>query len=130
MTRHAAADPLSRREREIMDILHRVQPATVAAVRDEMAAPPTYSAVRALLRILEEKGHVRHSVDGPRYLYAPVEARAARGRSALRHLVQTFFDGSVEDAVSALLESGDRKLTRKQLDDLARRIADARKEGR
>ena len=124
------ADVLSRRERQIMDILHRVPQATVAMVRKELASPPSYSAVRALLRILEEKGHIRHLVDGPRYLYEPVAPRTVLRQSAMRHLVRTFFDGSTEDAVAALLESGDKKLSRKQLDELARRIAAARREGR
>ena len=124
------ADSLSRRERQIMDILHRVPRATVATVREELPLPPSYSAVRALLRILEDKGHVRHLVDGPRYLYEPVAPRAVERRSAVRHLVRTFFDGSTEDAVAALLDSADKSLDRKQLDELARRIAVARKEGR
>lgn len=121
---------LSRRERQIMDVLHRVPRATVAAVRAELPSPPSYSAVRALLAILERKGHVRHIVDGPRYLYEPVAARAVEQRSALRHLVKTFFAGSTEDAVIALIESGDTRLSRKQLDELARRIAAAKREGR
>jgi len=113
-----------------MDVLHRVGPSTVAAVREGLADPPGYSAVRALLRILEAKGHVRHRIDGPRYIYEPVAPRAAQRESAVRHLVRTFFDGSTEDAVLALLQSSDRKLNRKQVDDLMRRIADARREGR
>jgi predicted transcriptional regulator len=115
------ADSLSRRERQIMDILHRVPRATAATVRAELPSPPSYSAVRALLRILE---------DGPRYLYEPVAPRAAERRSAVRHLVRTFFDGSTEEAMAALIDSADRTLNRKQLDELARRIAAARREGR
>ena len=125
-----AADPLSRREREIMNVLHRVPKATVAMVRAELHSPPSYSAVRALLRILEEKGHVRHLTDGPRYVYEPVSTRSAQRQSALRHLVQTFFAGSTEDAVVALLDTADSKLSRKQFDELVRRVADARREGR
>jgi len=113
-----------------MDVLHRLGRATAATVREELHTPPSYSAVRALLRILEDKGHVRHLVDGPRYIYEPVAARASERLSALRHLVHTFFDGSTEDAVVALLSSADKKLDRKQLDDLAKRIAAARREGR
>ena len=124
------ADPLSRREREIMDVLHRVPRATVAMVRAELHSPPSYSAVRALLRILEDKGHARHLADGPRYVYEPASTRSAQKQSALRHLVQTFFAGSTEDAVVALLDTADAKLTRKQFDDLVRRVADARREGR
>jgi predicted transcriptional regulator len=123
-------DSLSRRERQIMDVLHRVPRATVAMVRAELPEPPSYSAVRALLRILEDKGHVRHLADGPRYVYEPIAARAAQRQSALKHLVHTFFAGSTEEAVLALLQSSDTKLSRKQLDDLVRRIADARREGR
>jgi predicted transcriptional regulator len=124
------ADSLSRRERQIMDVLHRVPRATVAQVRAELASPPSYSAVRALLRILEEKGHVRHLSDGPRYAYEPVAPRSAQRHSAMRHLVRTFFGGSTEDAVVALLESADTRLSRRQLDGLVRRIAVARREGR
>lgn len=113
-----------------MDVLHRLPLATVAVVRAELPSPPSYSAVRALLSILERKGHVRHVVDGPRYLYEPVAPRAVERRSALRHVVKTFFGGSTEDAVIALIESGDTRLSRKQLEDLARRIATAKREGR
>lgn len=121
---------LSRRERQIMDVLHRIPRATVAMVRTELPSPPSYSAVRALLGILEKKGHVRHLVDGPRYLYEPIASRAVERKSAIRHLIHTFFEGSTEDAVLALLESSDTKLTRAQFDDLVRRIAAARREGR
>jgi predicted transcriptional regulator len=126
----ALTDTLSRRERQIMDVLHRIPRATAAVVRQELPSPPSYSAVRALLRILEDKGHVRHLVDGPRYVYEPVAPREAMRQSALRHMVRTFFAGSTEDAVAALIDSADTKLTRKQLDELARRITAARREGR
>lgn len=125
-----SADSLSRRERQIMDILHRVRRATVAEVRDELARAPSYSAVRTLLRILEHKGHVRHVAEGPRYVYMPVASGVVERRSALRHLVYTFFDGSTEAAMLALLESSDGTLSRKRLDELGRRIAAARREGR
>ena len=121
---------LSRRERQIMDVLHRLQRATAATVQSELPAPPSYSAVRALLRILEDKGHVRHAVEGPRYVYEPVAALEAERESAMRHLVRTFFDGSTQDAVVALLDTADEKLSRRQLDELTKRIAAARKEGR
>lgn len=121
---------LSRRERQIMDVLHRRQQATAALIQAELPAAPGYSAVRALLRILEDKGHIRHVVDGPRYIYEPVAAREAERESAVRHLVRTFFDGSTEDAVVALLDSADKKLNKRQLEELTKRIADARKEGR
>jgi predicted transcriptional regulator len=123
-------DSLSRRERQIMDVLHRLQRATVADVRAHLPSPPGYSAVRTLLGILEDKGHVRHAVDGPRYVYEPVASRAVERRSALRHLVRTFFDGSTASAMLALLESADKRLDPDQLDELARWIAAARREGR
>ena len=113
-----------------MDVLHRLQRATAATVQAELPAAPSYSAVRALLRILEDKGHVRHIVDGPRYVYEPVVALEAERESALRHVVRTFFDGSTQDAVVALLDSADQKLSKRQLDELTKRIAAARKEGR
>jgi predicted transcriptional regulator len=113
-----------------MDVLHRLQRATANAVRDEIASPPSYSAVRALLAILERKGHVTHFSDGPRYVYEPVAPRSVERRVALKHVVRTFFDGSIADAMVALLESGDQKLDKQQLDELSRRIAAARKEGR
>jgi predicted transcriptional regulator len=113
-----------------MDVLHRLQRATAATVRAELVSPPSYSAVRALLRILETKGHVRHVVDGPRYVYSPIAPKTAERRTAIRHLVHTFFDGSTEDAMAALIDSADKALDRKQLDELARRIVAARREGR
>lgn len=113
-----------------MDVLHRLQRATAATVQTELPSPPSYSAVRALLRILEDKGHVRHLVDGPRYVYEPVVALEAERESAMRHLVRTFFDGSTQDAVVALLDSADQKLSKRQLDELTKKIAAARKEGR
>src|SRR5215470_8662167 len=88
-------DPLTRREREIMDILHRRGRATAHEVMDALADPPSYSAVRTFLRLLEERGHVRHEQDGPRYVYTPTVARREAQRSAITHLVDTFFDGSV-----------------------------------
>ena len=91
--------------------------------------PPSYSAVRALLRILEEKGHVRHQQDGPRYVYLPTIARDNAQRSALRHVLKTFFDGSAEQAISALLDDGSSKLSGAELDRLARLIDTARKGG-
>jgi BlaI family penicillinase repressor len=127
---HPLALSLSRRERQIMDVLHRLQRASAAQVQVEMPDPPSYSAVRAHLRILEDKGHVTHIVDGPRYLYEPIAARAAEGTSAMRHLVRTFFDGSAEAAMVALLDASDAKLSKAQKDDLLKRIADARKAGR
>jgi predicted transcriptional regulator len=121
---------LSRREREIMDLLYAGGELTAAEVRARMAAPPSYSAVRALLRILEDKGHVRHEERGPRYVYAPVGSRAKARRSAMKALVHTFFDGSPELAVAALIDESRAQLGRAELDRLADLIEAARKEGR
>ena len=123
-------DPLTRREREIMDILHRRGRATAHDVMDELADPPSYSAVRTFLRLLEERGHVRHEQDGPRYVYAPTVTRRDAQRSALSHLVDTFFDGSIEEAVATLVESSKRKLSNEELDRIATLVAKAKKEGR
>ena len=121
---------LTRRERQIMDVLYQKKAATVSEVIEGMPDPPSYSAVRATLNVLEEKGHVRHRQDGPRYVYLPaVPAEKARG-AAMRHLVQTFFDGSAERAVVALLEMADTKLSSPDLERLAERIKQAKKEGR
>jgi predicted transcriptional regulator len=123
-------DPLTRREREIMDILHRRGRATAHEVMDDLADPPSYSAVRTFLRLLEERGHVRHEQDGPRYVYTPTVARREAQRSAISHLVDTFFDGSIEDAVATLVESSKPKLSAQELDRIAALIARAKKEGR
>jgi len=123
-------DPLTRREREIMDIVHRRGRATAHEVMAELADPPSYSAVRTFLRLLEERGHVRHEQDGARYIYMPTVARRDAQRSAISHLVDTFFDGSVEDAVASLVESSKPKLSKPELDRLATLIAKAKKEGR
>jgi BlaI family penicillinase repressor len=120
---------LSRRERQIMDFLFRHGRATAAEVQANIPDPPGYSAVRAMLRVLEEKGHVRHEQDGPRYVYLPRVARERAKRSALRHVVQTFFDGSAEQAVAALLDDRSAKLSDADLDRLARLIDRARQEG-
>jgi len=126
MTEHR---DLSRRERQILDILYQRGRATAAEVQADLPEPPSYSAVRALLRILEEKGHVRHEADGPRYVYAPTVGRDNAQRSALRHILQTFFDGSAEQAISALLDDSSTKLSPAELDRLARLIDGARKSG-
>ena len=120
---------LSRRERQILDILYQRGQATAAEVQSALPEPPSYSAVRALLRILEEKGHVRHDQDGPRYVYLPIVPRDNAQRSAMRHLLQTFFDGSAEQAISALLDDSSAKLSGAELDRLARMIDTARKSG-
>ena len=120
---------LSRRERQIMDLLYQRGRATAAEVEAELPDPPGYSAVRAMLRVLEEKGHVRHQQDGPRYVYLPRVARDRAKRSALRHVVRTFFDGSTEQLVAALLDDGSTQLSEGELDRLASLIERARKEG-
>ncbi|HVQ30151.1 MAG TPA: BlaI/MecI/CopY family transcriptional regulator [Vicinamibacteria bacterium] len=120
---------LSRRERQIMDLLYQRGRATAAEVQAELPDPPGYSAVRAMLRVLEDKGHVRHQQDGPRYVYVPKVARDRAKRTALRHVVRTFFDGSTEQLVAALLDDGSTQLSEGELDRLADLIARARKEG-
>jgi predicted transcriptional regulator len=121
---------LTRREREIMDILYRRARATAAEVLEDMANPPSYSAVRALLRILEDEGHIKHVQEGPRYVYLPAVARNDARKSALSHVVTTFFDGSVEQVVATLVESSRSKLSRDELERLAQLIEKAKKEGR
>jgi predicted transcriptional regulator len=121
---------LSRRERQIMDILHAKEAVTAAEIRAAMPDAPGYSAVRALLRILEEKGHVKHREEGPRYVYLPRVSRGAASRSAMKRLVATFFQGSVTQAVAALLDSGDTKLSDADLEKLREMIKQAEKEGR
>ncbi|MEJ2216960.1 MAG: BlaI/MecI/CopY family transcriptional regulator [Gemmatimonadota bacterium] len=121
---------LSRRERQIMDVLHRRGEAAVAEVMEDLPDPPSYSAVRATLRILEEKGHVVHREDGPRYVYAPAVAREEARQAALRHVVRTFFGGSAEQAAVALLGMSEVELTDADLERLAVEIERAREEGR
>ena len=120
---------LRRRERQIIDILYSQSRGTAAEVQAALPDPPSYSAVRAMLRILEEKGHVRHEQDGPRYVYLPTVARDNAKRSALRHMLRTFFDGSAEQAISALLDDASTKMSDGELDRLARMISDARRTG-
>ena len=120
---------LSRRERQIVDILYAQGRATAAEVQALLPDPPSYSAVRAMLRILEEKGHIRHEQDGPRYVYLPTVARENAKRSAMRHMLRTFFDGSTAQAISALLDDSSAKLSDAELDRLARMIQDARRTG-
>jgi predicted transcriptional regulator len=120
---------LSRRERQIIDILYARGRGTAAEVQAALPDPPSYSAVRAMLRILEEKGHVRHEQDGPRYVYLPTVARDNAKRSALRHMIRTFFDGSTEQAISALLDDASTKMSESELDRLARMIDEARRSG-
>jgi predicted transcriptional regulator len=121
---------LSRREREIMDVVYRSGRATAAEVMASLSEAPSYSAVRALLRVLEEKGHLRHEEDGPRYVFLPTVPRERARQSALRQLLHTFFDGSTEQAVAALLDLSSTRMSDAELERLTKLIADARKEGR
>ncbi len=123
-----ASDPLSRRERQIMDIIYARGQATAAEVTAALADAPSYSAVRALLRILEEKGHLRHHQEGPRYVFLPTVSRDRARRSALRSLVRTFFDGSPAQAAAALIDQAE--LSDEDFARLAEVIEKARKEGR
>ena len=120
---------LSRRERQIIDILYSTGRATAAEVQAALPDPPSYSAVRAMLRILEEKGHVRHEQDGPRYVYLPTITRDNAKKSAMKHMLHTFFDGSASQAISALLDDHTVRFSDAELDRLARIIEQARKAG-
>ena len=121
---------LGRRERQIMDVVYRLGRASVTDVREHLSDPPSYSAVRAMLNLLEEKGHLTHEQDGLRYIYKPTAARSQLRRSALRHLVHTFFDGSPTSAVAALLEMADGELSASERARLAKMVAQAKAEGR
>jgi len=121
---------LSRRERQIMDVLYRLGRATVAEILAAIPDPPSYSAVRAMLRILEEKKHILHEEKDLRYVFMPVVSRDKARRSALRHMLDTFFDGSPEQAVAALLDVSARNLSEEELDRLAALIEKAKGEGR
>ena len=119
---------LSRRERDIMDILFRRGRATAEEVMHELSGDPSYSTVRTQLRVLEEKGHVKHQEEGRRFVYMPAVARSAARKSALRHVVDTFFDGSVERVVAALLGGGAAKLSDAELERIQQLIEQAKKE--
>jgi BlaI family transcriptional regulator, penicillinase repressor len=120
---------LARREREIMDILYRRGRATASEVMADLSGSPSYSTVRTQLRVMEDKGHVRHEEEGLRYIYTPAVPRHAARRSALRHLVETFFDGSAEKTVAALLGSEGTRMSDDELDRIAELVEKARKEG-
>ena len=123
-------DGLSRRERQIMDILYQHGKASATDVREAMPDAPSYSAVRAMLRVLEEKGHVKHQAEGLKYVYVPTVARDKAKRSAVKHLMDTFFSESPEQVVAALLDVSSTRLTREELDRMAQMIERARKEGK
>ena len=125
MSAHAA---LTKREREIMDVLYRLGRATAAEVLAGLAGSPHYSTVRTQLRVLEAKGHVRHEQDGQRYVYAPAVPRGTVRRSALKHLVETFFDGSAASAVTALLGRDAGRLSDDDLERIDAIVRSARKE--
>lgn len=120
---------LSRRERQIMAVIYQLGQATAAEVQAGLDDPPSYSAVRAHLRVLEDKGHLRHEQDGPRYVFRPTLPREQARQGALRHLVQTFFGGSPSQAMAALLDANPR-ISKAELEQLTRLIDKARKEGR
>ena len=120
---------LGRRERQIMDAVYRLGRATAAEVLADLPDPPSYSAVRGMLRLLEEKGYLRHVQDGPRYVYLPTTARDEARRSALTHLLRTFFDGSRESAVAALLDLSDRPLDDAEYERLSSLLDQARDTG-
>jgi len=121
---------LSRRERQIMDVVYLLRRVTVAEVLERLPDPPSYSAVRAMLRVLENKGHLRHALEGKSYVYVPIVPRIRASRSALQNMLKTFFDGSPEKAVAALLDISRTEITDAELDRLSRLIDQARQEGR
>jgi BlaI family transcriptional regulator, penicillinase repressor len=122
---------LSRRERQILEILYRAGKASAAEVREAMGDDaPSYSAVRTLLGVLEEKGHIRHKAEGLKYVYAPVVARDKARRSAVKHMLDTYFSGSPQEIMAALLDVSSPKLTPQELDRMAEMIDEARKEGK
>ena len=118
---------LSRRERQIMDVIYARRHATAAQVRAALADPPSYSAVRALLRILEHKGHLKHHTEKGKYVYVPTRQRQSAARQALRGMLRTFFDNSAVSAVAALLDLSDTKLTPQQFDELSQLVERAKK---
>ena len=129
MTKSQEAPALTKRERQIMDVLYRKGRATASEVMEELPGDPHSSTVRTQLRVLEEKGHVDHQEEGLRYVYMPAVPRRAARKSALRHLVETFFDGSAEQVVAAVLGGEGTKLSQQELDRIAELVAKAKKEG-
>ena len=121
---------LSRRERQIMDVIYQQGRATVAEVADKMANPPSYSAVRAMMSILEQKGQLRHEADGARYVYLPTVPVQKAQRSALKRLVETFFNGSPREAIAALAELPEAKLSKDELSALSKLVEESEREGR
>ncbi len=130
MAKRDTSEGLSRRERQILDVIYRLGKASAADIREELPDPPTYTAVRTLLGILQEKGHVKFQSDGTRYIYEPVVPRDEMAKSVMDGVLQTFFGGSIERVVSTLIDSEESNVTPEQLERLAEIIAEARKEGR
>jgi len=126
---HAPLD-LGRRERQIMEVIYRLGRASVTEVRNEIPDAPTYSAVRGMLRLLEEKGHLTHVQDGIRHVYSPTVARKDMRETAIRHVLRTFFAGSISAAMATLLETEKEAASNEELDSLARMIEQAREQGR
>lgn len=125
-----AVESLSRRERQIMDVVYSRGRATAAEIHAQLPDPPVAAAVRTLLRILEEKGHLRHEKDGPRHIYFPTTPRSVAQRSAVKHLLGTFFNGSRAAAVAALLEEGDRPLSSEEREQITAAVRRLRNEGK
>ena len=121
-----ASDPLSRRERQILDVIYSLGRATANDVLERLADPPTYTTIRGLLRVLESKGHVRHETDGARYVYFPTTTKQRAAKSAIGHVVETFFDGSPSRAMAALLGS-DRAISQEEIVRLAEIVERARR---
>ena len=126
----STAPGLSRRERQIMDILYQRGKAAASEVREAMPDAPSYSAVRAMLRVLEDKGHVKHQAEGLKYVYVPTVTRDKAKRSAVKHLLDTFFKESPEQVVAALLDVSSTRLTREELDRMSEMIEKAKREGK
>src|SRR5437764_14594766 len=121
---------LSRRERQIMDILYQRGKSSASEVREAMPNAPSYSAVRAMLRVLEEKGHIKHQAEGLKYVYLPIVTRDKAKRSAVKHLLDTFFNNSPEQIVAALLDVSSTRMTREELDRMSEMIEKAKREGK
>jgi BlaI family penicillinase repressor len=130
LSKQTPSHALSRRERQIMDILYRRGRATAAEVNEDLSGEPHYSTVRTQLRVLEEKGHIRHEEEQLRYVYLPAQSHRIASRSALKHVIDTFFQGSPEQVVEALLGKDGTGLSREELDRIADVIERARREGK
>jgi predicted transcriptional regulator len=129
MSKREPHGDLSRRERQIMDVLYQAGRASVADIQGALPDPPTYTAVRTLLGILEQKGHITHHQDGPRFVYEPTVPRDEMAKSAIDRVMRTFFDGSVERVVATLLDREERAVSNEELERLAELIEQARREG-